>query len=223
MKMNYNNTFNTFIATESNVEAKQVAFDYASDISNFQTLVISSSVGNGATHLAWAIVNEIIQNEELENYYFVSFERLMSDILKNGELSKEMLNSKSVVVIDSYFNNDDKKSNYLISTLEGVKTKVIITCNEETNIPVEQYRINLSCPNKNDREIIIHKQFTNLSIIHNQEIIDFIVEKDFTSVRILEGFLISLWAKSQLENKKFDLKYTIKVFEELKSKLLPNS
>ena len=85
MKMNYNNTFNTFIATESNVEEKQVAFDYASDISNFQTLVISSSLGNGATHLAWAIVNEITQNEELENYYFVSFETLDRDILKNGE------------------------------------------------------------------------------------------------------------------------------------------
>jgi hypothetical protein len=143
----------------------------------------------------------------------------MRDISKNGELSKEMLNSKSVVVIDSYFNNDGKKSNYLISTLEGVKTKVIITCNEETNIPVEQYRINLFCPNKNDMEIITHKLFTNLSIIHNQEIIDFIVEKDFTSVRILEGFLITLLAKSRLENEKFDLNYTIKIFEELKSKL----
>ena len=29
--MNYNNTFNTFIATESNVEAKQIAFDYATE------------------------------------------------------------------------------------------------------------------------------------------------------------------------------------------------
>ena len=104
MKIKFNYTFNTFIATDSNVKAKQIAINYASDKSNFQTLVISSSLGNGATHLAWAIVNEITQNEELENYYFVSFERLMIDISKNGELSKEMLNSKSVVVIDSYFN-----------------------------------------------------------------------------------------------------------------------
>ena len=218
MKMNYNNTFNTFIATESNVEAKQVAFDYASDKSNFQTLVISSSVGNGATHLAWAIVNEITQNEELENYYFVSFERLMIDISKNGELSKEMLNSKSVVVIDSYFNNDGKKSNYLISTLEGVKTKVIITCNEETNIPIEHFRINLTCPNKNDRTTIIEKILTKLSVVFNQEIIDFIVEKDFTSVRILEGFVSTLLAKSQLENEIVDINFTKKVFEEVKSK-----
>jgi chromosomal replication initiation ATPase DnaA len=219
MKMNYNNTFNTFIATESNVEEKQVAFDYASDISNFQTLVISSSLGNGATHLAWAIVNEITQNEELENYYFVSFETLDRDILKNGELSKEMLNSKSVVVIDSYFNWDDKKSNYLISTLEGVKTKVIITCNEETIIPVEHFRINISCPNKNDTTTIIESLLIKLNIYCNKEIIDFIVEKDFTSVRILEGFVIALWAKSHLENEKVDLNYTKKVFEELKSKL----
>ncbi len=123
------------------------------------------------------------------------------------------------MVIDSYFNNDGKKSNYLISTLEGVKTKVIITCNEETNIPIEHFRINLSCPNKNDREIITHKLFTNLSIIHNQEIIDFIVEKDFTSVRILGGFVNTLWAKSQLENEKVDLNFAKKVFEELKTKL----
>ncbi len=218
MKIKFNYTFNTFIATVSNVKAKQIAINYASDKSNFQTLVISSSLGNGATHLAWAIVNEITQNEELENYYFVSFERLMIDISKNGELSKEMLNSKSVVVIDSYFNNDGKKSNYLISTLEGVKTKVIITCNKETNIPIEHFRINLTCPNKNDRTTIIEKILTKLSVVFNQEIIDFIVEKDFTSVRILEGFVSTLLAKSQLENEIVDINFTKKVFEEVKSK-----
>lgn len=213
--MNY--TFNTFIATESNFEAKQIAFDYASNNSNFQTLVISSSVGNGATHLAWAIVNQFTQNEELENYYFVSFETLMRDISKNGELSKEMLNSKSVVVIDSYFNWDDKKSNYLISTLEGVKTKVIITCNEETIIPVEHFRINISCPNKNEKTTIIESLLIKLNIDYNKEIVDFIAKQNFTSVRILEGFVSTLWAKSHLENKIVELNYTKKVFEELKS------
>jgi chromosomal replication initiation ATPase DnaA len=215
--MNY--SFNTFVASESNVEAKQIALDFASDKSNFQTLVISSSVGNGATHLTLAIVNEITQNEELENYYFVSFETLMRDIAKYGELSKEMLNSKSAVVIDSYFNWDDKKSKYLISTLEGVKTKVIITCNEETIIPVEHYRINLSCPNKNDMTTIVERHLTNLSIIHNQEMIDFLVELNFTSVRILGGFVNTLWVKSQLENKIVDINFTKKVFESLKTKL----
>jgi hypothetical protein len=129
-----------------------------------------------------------------------------------------MLNSKSVVVIDSYLNNDGKKSNYLISTLEGVKTKVIITCNEETNIPIEHFRINLTCPNKNDRTTIIEKILTKLSVVFNQEIIDFIVEKDFTSVRILEGFVSTLLAKSQLENEIVDINFTKKVFEEVKSK-----
>ncbi|NBR15332.1 MAG: hypothetical protein EBU01_12275 [Crocinitomicaceae bacterium] len=215
--MNY--SFNTFVASESNVEAKQIALDFSSDKSNFQTLVISSSVGNGATHLAWAIVNEITQNEKLENYYFVSFETLMRDIAKHGELSKEMLNSKSAVVIDSYFNWDDKKSKYLISTLEGVKTKVIITCNKETIIPVEHYRINLSCPNKNDMTTIVEGHLTNLCIIHNQEMIDFLVEQNFTSVRILGGFVNTLWAKSQLENEKVDINFTKKVFESLKTKL----
>lgn len=221
MKIKFNYTFNTFIATESNVEAKQIAFDYASDKSNFQTLVISSSLGNGATHLAWAIVNQFTQNKELENYYFVSFETLMRDISKNGELTKEMLNSKSVVVIDSYFNWDNKKSKYLISTLEGVKTKVIVTCNEETNIPIEHFRINLSCPNKNDRTTIIESLIIKLNIDYNKEIVDFIAKQNFTSVRILEGFVSTLWAKSYLENKIVDINFTKKVFDRLKSKLLP--
>ena len=99
-----------------------------------------------------------------------------------------------------------------------MKTKVIITCNEETNIPIEHFRINLTCPNKNDRTTIIEKILTKLSVVFNQEIIDFIVEKDFTSVRILEGFVSTLLAKSQLENEIVDINFTKKVFEEVKSK-----
>ena len=52
-------SFNNFIAIDSNQAAKSTAIQFAHEATSYNVLGISSSVGNGATHLALAILNEI--------------------------------------------------------------------------------------------------------------------------------------------------------------------
>jgi chromosomal replication initiation ATPase DnaA len=49
-------TFNNFIAIDSNQGAKKIAKEFALENISYNVLGISSSVGNGATHLALAIL-----------------------------------------------------------------------------------------------------------------------------------------------------------------------
>jgi chromosomal replication initiation ATPase DnaA len=148
-------TFENFIATDTNAEAKQIAMDFAAGKSSLKTLVIASSIGNGATHLACAIANEIKFNQNKDDILLISFESLVMKIKNEGELSKEFLNSHSIIIIDSYYNWNKKLSKYLISTLIDVNTKIVITCSEFTEVPVDNYRINLSLPIHSDRILIL--------------------------------------------------------------------
>ena len=52
-------TLENFISIDNNLNAKNIAIEFAHGKSNKNVLTISSSIGNGATHLAFAIINEI--------------------------------------------------------------------------------------------------------------------------------------------------------------------
>jgi chromosomal replication initiation ATPase DnaA len=207
-------TFDNFIAEESNIEAKQIALDFAKNKTKFKTLVISSSLGNGATHLACAIMNEVKLKQKKNNIFFVSFESLVCHIKDFGELPKEFLNEHYLITIDSYYNWNNQLSNYLISRLKDVKSKMIITCSEFTDVPVENVRINLSLPNISDRFLIIENLLNREKFDLSKDVIDYITKsKGFNSIRALEGFFIMLCVRAKLEGQTINLSYTKKIMK----------
>jgi chromosomal replication initiation ATPase DnaA len=70
-------TFNNFIATDSNQLAKTIAKEFALEKISYNVLGISSSVGNGATHLALSILNELERKNKTKEIFYSSYERLV--------------------------------------------------------------------------------------------------------------------------------------------------
>jgi chromosomal replication initiation ATPase DnaA len=197
-------SFNNFIAIDSNQAAKSTAIQFAHEATSYNVLGISSSVGNGATHLALAILNEIEKMNKTKEIFYSSFERLEMNNLSSNEMSifnSEFLNTKSLILIDSFYETSNKTfSNNFFDILKDVKTKIIFTYNKEIKIPIVTKEIYLTYPSKIEKEVIIKnilkREKSNLSL----EIINYISDQIYLSVREIEGLIISIFAKERLGN-----------------------
>ena len=79
-------TFNNFIAIDSNKTAKSTAIEFALSMTPYNVLGISSSVGNGATHLALAIINQIEAIEIEKEIFYSSYERFIHNNIDSNDL-----------------------------------------------------------------------------------------------------------------------------------------
>jgi len=202
-------SFNNFIAIDSNQAAKSTAIQFAHEATRYNVLGISSSVGNGATHLALAILNEIDKMNKTKEIFYSSFERLEMNNLSSNEMTifnSEFLNTKSLILIDSFYETSNKTfSNKFFDVLENVKIKIIFTYNKEIKIPIVTKEIYLTYPSKIEKKIIIKnilkREKSNLSL----EIINYISDQIHLSVREIEGLIISIFAEETLGNFNADL------------------
>jgi len=202
-------SFNNFIAIDSNQAAKSTAIQFAHEATSYNVLGISSSVGNGATHLALAILNEIDKINKTKEIFYSSFERLEMNNPSSNEMTifnSEFLNTKSLILIDSFYETSNKTfSNKFFDVLKDVKTKIIFTYNNGIKIPIVTKEIYLTGPSKIEKEIIIKNilktEKSNLSL----EIINYISDQIYLSVREIEGLIISIFAKETLGNFNADL------------------
>lgn len=194
--------FENFISVESNTIAKSTAVDFAVSLTLYNVLGISSTIGNGATHLALAILNEIEANERGKEVFYSSFERLIYNSAKNNELTifnKEFLNTKSLIFIDSFYESSNKTtSNRLFETLKTVDTKIIFTYSEGTKVPLVQKEIYLTKPSKIEKGIIIENILKAENISLSSDTINYISNQSNLSVREIEGIIISIFAKRAL-------------------------
>ena len=103
--------FDNFIAIDSNQAAKSSAIEFALKQTSYNVLGISSSIGNGATHLALAILNEIEKKDRTKEIFYSSFEKLAYNNSSINELTvfnTDFLNSKSLILIDSFYETSNK-------------------------------------------------------------------------------------------------------------------
>ncbi len=195
-------SFENFIALDTNTKAKSSAIEYAISRTPYNVLGISSTIGNGATHLALAILNKIEANESGKEVFYSSFENLISNNSKNNEftiLNKEFLNSKSLILIDSFYLSSNKEiSNKIVDVLTNVNTKIIFTYNEGTKVPIVQKEINISRPSVTEKEIIIKQLVKSEKMDLCSESINYIAGLSNLSVREIEGLIISIFAKRAL-------------------------
>ncbi len=194
-------SFDNFISVDTNTTAKLTAIEFALSLTPYNVLGISSSIGNGATHLALAILNKIEANERGKEVIYSSFEKLIYNF-KNKELTifnKEFLNSKSLILIDSFYESSNKEiSNKIVDVLKNVNTKIIFTYNEGTKVPVVQKEINISMPSVLEKKIIIKQLLKSEKIDLCSESINYIAGLSNLSVREIEAVIISICAKRAL-------------------------
>jgi chromosomal replication initiation ATPase DnaA len=195
-------SFENFISIDTNTTAKSTALEFALSLTPYNVLGISSTIGNGATHLALAILNKIETNERGKEVFYSSFERLIYNYSKNNELTlfnKEFLNSKSLILIDSFYESSNKEmSNKIFDVLKNINTKIIFTYNEGTKVPIVQKEINISRPSVIEKEIIIKQLLKSEKIDLCSESINYITGLTNLSVREIEGLVISIFAKKAL-------------------------
>ena len=212
-------SFNNFIAIDSNQAAKSTAIQFAHEVTSYNVLGISSSLGNGATHLALAILNEIDKMNKTKEIFYSSFERLVMNTPFTNELTifnNEFLNSKSLILIDGFYKTSNKTFvNKFYDVLKDVKTKIIFTYSKGVKIPIITKEINLTYPSKIEKEIIIKNILKREKMHLSVEIINYISDQINLTVREIEGLIISIFTKEALENVNADIELVKNILQRM--------
>lgn len=212
-------SFNNFIAIDSNQAAKSTAIQFALEATSYNVLGISSSVGNGATHLALAILNENDKRNKTKEIFYSSFERLVMNNPSTNELTifnNEFLKTKSLILIDSFYETSNKTFvNKFFNVIKDVQTKIIFTYSKGIKIPIVKNEIYLTYPSKIEKEIIIKnilkREKSNLSV----EIINYISDQINLSVREIENLIICIFAKEALGNFNADIELVKNILQKM--------
>jgi len=198
-----------FISIDNNLHAKNTAIEFAHGKLNKNVLTITSSLGNGATHLAYAILNEIENQNKTKEIYYSSFENILADY--NQKKIQDLFNAnffqnKAAILIDSYYEtHNQSKAQELIEIFKKLTTKIIFTCTNGVTIPIDCNEINLVTPSKVEKENIIRNILKQQNQEFAPEIINYIASQEKLSVRQIEGLIIATIAQSFLLKCDIDL------------------
>ena len=217
-----NYTFENFIAIETNLNDKKIAQSFSKGEINEKVIFIGSTIGNGATHLAHAIIND--SSYPIVDCLVFSFLEDYLELKRKSEIScflKKLMNCNTVILIDGFFNSKGKEEqeNQLMDVLMESKAKIIITGLTEMNLKIKHLKI---------ETVIVSSQIERQLIIKNllkwdqtklpNSIVKQISEYNFQSVRGLIGFVHTLIARHQLYGKnKLDKDYVNQLREKWKN------
>lgn len=201
---NKNNTFENFIAIETNLNDKKIAQSFSKGEINEKVLFIGSTIGNGATHLANAIINDP-NYPKVDCHIFSCMKYL--ELKRKSDISnflKKLMNCNTIILLDSFYNSKGKEEqeNQLMDVLMQSKAKIIITGQTDMNLKIKHLKIEtVNVSSQIERQLIIKNLLkwdqTKLPI----SIVKQISEYNFQSVRELIGFVHTLIARHQLYGK----------------------
>ena len=224
--LNKNFTFKNFVIDESNelayFSAQRVENEFNQDYNPF---FIYGNVGIGKTHLLNAIAWNI-KNKNKKKFIYISAERFMYQFIKSLKMNetirfKDQFRSIDILMIDDIQFIGGKKSTqeeffHLLDDLIGNKKQVIMTADRSpTNIKDLDYRIKSRLagglvvdilPTTFElRKKIIKNKIVSKKIFLDNEIINFLAENIFSSIRELEGALNKLILYSEVTNLKLSI------------------
>merc|ERR1711991_1168355 len=227
--LNKDYTFEKFIVDQSNelayFSAQRVGKEFNVDYNPF---IIHGNVGIGKTHLLNSIAWNMKKNEK-KKFIYISAERFMYQFIKSLKMNetlrfKDQFRSIDVLMIDDLQFIGGKKSTqeeffHLLNDLIDSKKQVIITADKSpSNIKDLDYKIKsrlsgglvvdiLPTTFQLRKKIIRNKMFTK-KVNLERDIITFLAENIFSSVRELEGALNKIILYSDITNSDLDLKNT---------------
>jgi len=224
--LNKNYTFENFVVDKSNelayFSAQRVGQEFNTDYNPF---FIYGNVGIGKTHLLTAIAWNIKKYNN-KKFIYISAERFMYQFIKSLKMNetisfKDQFRSIDVLMIDDLQFISGKKSTqeeffHLLNDLIDNKKQVIITADKSpSNIKNLDYKIRsrlsgglvvdiLPTTFELRKKIIRNKVFVK-KVSLERDIINFLAENIFSSVRELEGAINKIMLYSDLTKSKLNL------------------
>ena len=225
--LNKNYTFENFVVDKSNelayFSAQRVGQEFNTDYNPF---FIYGNVGIGKTHLLTAIAWNIKKYNNKKKFIYISAERFMYQFIKSLKMNetisfKDQFRSIDVLMIDDLQFISGKKSTqeeffHLLNDLIDNKKQVIITADKSpSNIKNLDYKIRsrlsgglvvdiLPTTFELRKKIIRNKVFVK-NVTLERDIINFLAENIFSSVRELEGAINKIMLYSDLTKSKLNL------------------
>ena len=211
-------------------ESNELAYFSAQRVENefnqdYNPFFIYGNVGIGKTHLLNAIAWNI-KNKNRKKFIYISAERFMYQFIKSLKMNetirfKDQFRSIDILMIDDIQFIGGKKSTqeeffHLLDDLIGNKKQVIMTADRSpTNIKDLDYRIKSRLagglvvdilPTTFElRKKIIKNKIVSKKIFLDNEIVNFLAENIFSSIRELEGALNKLILYSEVTNLKLSI------------------
>ena len=224
----HHRTFENFVDISTNTNAKEAAIRFANDTAQAgkNILVIIGEIGCGKTLLALAMIDSIIKGKAKPNVYHSSTEKLWSEFRfakKMEFFDEDFMNEQDIVLIDSYYQMQYETeestlfNNSFMTTLERIKTKVVITCYEDHfTFPHQQINVkNISNPS--EIKLLIQMYISQEKLNVDENVVEYLSTIKYQSPRWIEAILISVMAKSSLMNKPITLNFAKDVIEECRS------
>jgi chromosomal replication initiator protein len=233
-------TFENFITGDAN----QLAYAAAKAVADnpggtrFNPLVIYGGVGLGKTHLVQAIGHAILEKDPSRSVIYTSSERFTLEFVNaiQHNKSQEFTNyyrSVDVLIVDDiqFFADKEKTQDNFFHTfnaLHQVGKQIILT----SDVPPKQLRgvderlisrfqwgltTDIQPPDLETRIAILQKMSHDEGYHLPGEVIDYIARNVTSSVRELEGCLISLLAECSLRNLSLTLELTREVISGIAS------
>jgi len=231
IQFNENYTFDNFIEGECNRLARSAGLAVAKKpgVTAFNPLMLYGSVGLGKTHLVQAIANHVRFNSPEKIVVYISSEkfvnRFMEEIIsKSGNIQKltNFYLQIDVLIIDDVqflggkektqdmffhiFNHLHQKGKQIIMTsdrpprdLKGLEDRLLSRFKWGLTADLQQ-------PDFETRVAIIQKKLQNEGISISYDVIDYLAHTIDTNIRELEGVIVSMLARSNLERREIDLK-----------------
>ena len=240
--LNPRQSFDNFVAGESN----QLAFSAARAVAgnpggtSFNPIFIYGPTGMGKTHLVQAIGNHIVQTRPGSKVLYSNSERFTMEFvtaIQNNKVSDfiSFYRTVDVLILDDiqFFSGKEKTQDNFFHTfnaLHQLGKQIILTSDvspkelkgvDERLISRFQWGLNVDIqrPDLEMRMAILKKKSQNEGIELPEEVIEFIASNVKTSVRELEGALISVIAKHTLDRQNLDYKLAKDVVKSLSSNI----
>lgn len=214
--------FDNFINLTSNTSTIVAAKQFADSPVQYNNniLVITGIVGVGKTHLAVAILADVVAQKPNAAILQISYERWWADFRQSDSdhfFDINFLNQQDIILIDSYYplkmdTPDEKRFHSSFhEMLQQIKTKLIITCcDNDFTMPHQNIELkNLSTPAEIKQLIQYYMQQDNERIA--DEVVDYLCALSYQSPRIMGGLWTSLSAQSYLQKRPISITLAKKI------------
>lgn len=228
IQFNENYTFDNFVEGDCNRLARSAGFAVAKKpgVTAFNPLMLYGGVGLGKTHLVQAIANHVRFNSPEKIVVYISSEKFVNQFieeLKSNNLQKltNFYLKIDVLIIDDVqflsgkertqemffhiFNHLHQHGKQIIMTsdrppkeLQGLEDRLLSRFKWGLTADVQQ-------PDFETRVAIIQRKLQNEGISINYDVIDYLAHSIDSNIRELEGVIVSLMARSNLERREIDV------------------
>ncbi len=227
-QLNPNYTFDSFIEGDCNRLARSAGLAVAKKPGGtaFNPLVIFGDVGLGKTHLAQAVGNDVIRNNDQKSVLYVSSEKFTGQIIesiKNNAVNDfvNFYQMVDVLIVDDiqFLANKQKTQEiffHIFNQLHQNGKQIILTSDrppkdldgmEERLISRFKWGLSadLQAPDFETRVAILEAKMNREGFDIPTNVVEFICYHIQNNIRELEGVLVSLIAQSSLNRREIDV------------------